>query len=119
MTETIDTGRAAPRLSCPDCTARADTQLIHDATCPLLAGVEAVCARDEAWFRSHPHSRWRFRDLWPAERAEIGVTGHQMPAGTRVRVVDLGGGRHVRQFACRRVVLLEVLDLPPARGWAT
>jgi hypothetical protein len=57
---------------CPDCNAAFDgPELMHEDTCPLQAGVEAVCDEDRRWFIDHPDEATRTRPISPAELATL------------------------------------------------
>ncbi len=85
---------------CPDCAATFDGNgLRHEDTCPLAAGVDAVCDADAAYFEAHP-DEWYFTR--PISAAELQTMAHLDPAGAalgpnHVHVLRVSGGR-IRQF---------------------
>jgi len=106
-------------ISCPDCSAASDRVLVHDNPCPVLIGVRQVCIDDEKWFSEHPFAKWRWRDMQPAERAEIEMTARSLDGlFCRVLVADEGHGEHSRAIWGNGELLLVVHDLPPVQGWA-
>lgn len=85
---------------CPDCAARfIGTELEHEETCPLSAGIEAVCDADRRYFEAHP-TEWHYTRA--ISRAEYQTMLHIDPAGAatepdHVHVVNQVWGR-VRTF---------------------
>lgn len=117
MTTTRHTRR---RLCCPDCAAASEGVIDHEPTCPALHRIERVCGIDDMWFRLHPGSGWRWRDVDPAELAEVEMVGLRPPgdAFCRVLVLGDGGGHHRRVIVCNGIAVLIVQDIPPRRGWS-
>ncbi len=89
---------------CPDCCAEFDgLELLHEPTCPLAGGVDAVCDADREYFEAHP-SEWHFTR--PIAAAELQTMQYFDPAGAatnpnHVHVLRMPGGR-MRQF-CNHV----------------
>jgi len=85
---------------CPDCAAEFDgTDLVHEPTCPLAAGVDDICDEDRRWFLDHPGEWTRTRPITRAELASLdhlaALTPDDRP--THVHVVNFPWGR-TRQF---------------------
>ena len=80
--------RPPPRVSqflrpCPDCAASfVGTELQHEETCPLSAGIDAQCDEDRQYFLDHPGEWTRTR---PITRAELETLRHLDPAGAAAR----------------------------------
>lgn len=86
-------GAAAAR--CLDCRARVRRHsLVHDATCPVGLGAEAIKANDASWFETHPWAPFRRRRVTWAEHADAKAVGIELPS--HVRVVQLVPGVRVR-----------------------
>ena len=85
---------------CPDCAAQfVGTELLHEETCPLSAGIEAICDEDREYFETHPEE-WHYTRA--ISRAEYQTMLHIDPAGAatnpdHVHVLNQPWGR-VRQF---------------------
>lgn len=81
--------------------------------------IDRACAADARWFRRHPDARWFWRDLTPGERPEMAAAGlvQGEDARVRVRVTDLGRGRHERAVFVDRRLVGAVLDEPGPGGW--
>jgi hypothetical protein len=97
---------------CPDCAATfVGRELEHEDTCPLAAGVDAICDEDRRWFLDHPGEWTRTRPISAAEMATLAhldaVTPTDRP--THVHVLNAPWGR-VRTFCDHNEFSGVVLD---------
>lgn len=95
-------------MRCPDCAAVAiRRETVHDPTCPLARAVDAVADADRLWFEQHPGAGCYWREIQPAEAADIRVCqaeiGQPIPDAAqfagRVRVTQLAPGLRARDFS--------------------
>lgn len=106
-------------LPCPDCAADATGgETEHDPTCPLARAVDAVTDADQLWFEQHPGTDCYWREIQPAEAADIRVwqaeIGQPVPDAARfagrVRVTQLAPGLRARDFSGVYFLLLPCGD---------
>jgi hypothetical protein len=60
-------------VPCPDCSQpmfSVDGGM-HDDTCPHMAAIEEVCAKDRVWFEEHPDAGHYYRQITPPECVEL------------------------------------------------
>jgi hypothetical protein len=87
-------------MPCPDCNASwVGTELEHESSCPISAGIDAVCDEDRQYFLDHPQERYRTRGITWAELETLDNLGTLAPDDrpNHVHVLNQPWGR-VRQF---------------------
>jgi hypothetical protein len=88
--------------ACPDCSGVATAgTLSHDETCPLGRGIEQMCARDRAFFASHPLADAYWRSPSWAEVADLRAMDPTLRdyIGGKVRVARMPGLGTARDFS--------------------
>lgn len=99
---------------CPDCAGVLDRtpegggRLVHSDGCPVGAALDAMSARDRAYFDAHPGVTEYWRDLMPGDLGlgSLGCVGSSTGEPLRVRVRRLGDGVRVRRLPSHMVVFL-------------
>ena len=92
------------RGPCPDCNATyRGNELLHELSCPLMGGVELVCAEDARYFEANPDQSTYIR---PVTRAELEtVAPHRSADGRRGhprrRRLPAGPAPHIRRLGRR------------------